>query len=147
MQASRSVFMLLGVVSSLTLMPGPRLMADEGAEHEVEKAVETANAWLTLVDTGAYAQSWETVAAYFKGAVKKEAWEGQLAAVRAPLGKRLLRTLKSSQYSTTLPGAPDGEYVVIEYETSFEKKLAAVETVIPMREPDGTWKVAGYYIK
>jgi hypothetical protein len=46
-----------------------------------------------------------------------------------------------------LPGAPDGQYVVIQFETSFENKHNAVETVTPMLEPNGQWRVSGYYIR
>jgi hypothetical protein len=49
--------------------------------------------------------------------------------------------------TTSLPGAPDGDYVVIRFATSFEKKKSAIETVTPMRERNGTWRVSGYYIK
>ncbi len=49
--------------------------------------------------------------------------------------------------SNTLPGAPDGEYVVIRYRTEFENKMKAVETVTPMLEADGAWRVSGYYIR
>jgi len=37
--------------------------------------------------------------------------------------------------------------VIIQYETSFENKKAAVETVTPMLEADGSWKVTGYFVK
>jgi hypothetical protein len=37
--------------------------------------------------------------------------------------------LKSAEYKTSLPGAPDGEYVVLIFNTVFENKKAAVETV------------------
>jgi hypothetical protein len=47
----------------------------------------------------------------------------------------------------SLPGAPDGEYVVIQYRTSFENKNDAIETVTPMKDTDGTWRVSGYYVK
>jgi hypothetical protein len=46
-----------------------------------------------------------------------------------------------------LSGAPDGEYVVIEYETSFEKKRNGIETITPMKDADGEWRVAGYFLK
>jgi hypothetical protein len=59
----------------------------------------------------------------------------------------LWREIKSTQYTTTVPGAPDGQYVIIQYETSFENKKVAVETVTPMLDKDGTWRVSGYYIK
>jgi len=49
--------------------------------------------------------------------------------------------------TTTLPGAPDGEYVVFQFNASFDQKAAAVETVTAIREKDGTWHVGGYFIK
>ena len=49
--------------------------------------------------------------------------------------------------ATELPGAPDGEYVVFEFQTRFERKRAAIETVSPMRDRDGQWRVSGYYIR
>jgi len=57
------------------------------------------------------------------------------------------RKVKSTTYKTALPGAPDGEYVVIEFESVFENKKAAVETVTPMMDKDGKWQVSGYFIK
>jgi hypothetical protein len=57
------------------------------------------------------------------------------------------RTIKSTEYATSLPGAPDGHYVIIQYETAFEKKQSAVETVTPMKDSDGQWRVSGYFIK
>jgi hypothetical protein len=46
-----------------------------------------------------------------------------------------------------LPGAPDGKYVVVQFDTSFQRKKSALETVTPMMEKDGKWRVSGYYIK
>jgi hypothetical protein len=70
-----------------------------------------------------------------------------LQAVRKPLGKPISRQVKTKTYKTSLPGAPDGEYVVIQFETSFENKKSAIETVTPMMDKDGTWRVSGYFIK
>jgi len=119
-------------------------LANEMAE---EKAVESSNTWLKLVDDGQYSKSWETAAELFKGAVTKEQWNQSLNAVRKPLGRVIRRNMRSKQYMTSLPGAPDGEYVVIQYETSFENKKAAIETVAPMLDKDKKWRVSGYYIK
>ncbi len=57
------------------------------------------------------------------------------------------RKLKVARFYPKLPGAPDGQYVVIQYDTEFENKKSAVETITPMLEKDGTWKVSGYFIK
>jgi len=37
--------------------------------------------------------------------------------------------------------------VVIQYDTQFENKKSAMETVTPHLEKDGSWKVSGYYIR
>ena len=68
-------------------------------------------------------------------------------AVHDLLGKVHSRTLKTATYTKSLPGAPDGEYVVIQYESSFEHKQSAIETVTPMLDTDGKWRVSGYFIK
>ena len=118
------------------------------ANPTAEKAALTsASTWLALVDEGKYSGSWEQAAVYFRNAVTREQWIASLEAVRMPLGRLVARRLKSKQYTKTLPGAPDGEYVVIQYETEFERKRSAVETVTPMLDRDGQWKVSGYYIK
>jgi len=41
----------------------------------------------------------------------------------------------------------DGRYVVIQYDAVFTNKASAVETVIPMADPDGVWRVSGYVIR
>jgi hypothetical protein len=110
-------------------------------------ALESANEWLNLIDNGRYAESWELAAELFKGAVEKDTWDKQLNTVRKPLGKLISREVIKKEYMTSAPGAPDGEYVLIQYNTSFENKKRAIETVTPMKDKDGEWKVSGYFIK
>ena len=118
-----------------------------GVEDKETAAVEAARSWLRLVDEGKYEESFSTAAEYFKNAITENQWLQALTATRKPLGKVLSRELKSKKYMTELPGAPDGEYVLIQFNTSYENKKFAVETVTPMLEQDGTWKISGYYIK
>ncbi|MCK4278174.1 MAG: DUF4019 domain-containing protein [Desulfurellaceae bacterium] len=117
------------------------------SEEKENKAVETAEKWLTLIDEGKYGESWETAAVYFKNAITKGEWEQTLTTVREPLGKLVSRELKSKTYKTSLPDAPDGEYVVVQFETSFDNKKSAIETVTSMLDREGKWRVSGYYIK
>jgi len=128
--------LLLGVCSAVQAQLKPEQLAQQSAD-----------AWLALVDSGKYADSWQEASQLFKAAVTKEQWQGKLRASRDPFGKMVSRKLKSATYAKTLPGAPDGEYVVIQYESSFEHKQSAVETVTPMLDKDGAWRVSGYYIK
>lgn len=116
-------------------------------EDQENKAVKAATAWLALIDKHKYGESWETAAIYFKNSVSKNQWKQMLTAVREPLGRLVSRELKSKNYMKSLPGAPDGEYVVIQFTTSFDNKKSGIETVTPMMEADGNWKVSGYFIQ
>ena len=121
--------------------------AAEKHDDAEKKAVESAEAWLALVDQGKYGDAWDSAAEYLKDAVSKEDFAKSSGPARKPLGNVTLRELKSKQYATSLPGAPDGEYVVLQYKTAFENKKAAVETITPMLDKDKKWRVSGYFIK
>lgn len=134
------------VIFSLALVVGGCTWL-EAADERVETAVEEAEAWLELVDQGEYIKSWQEAAAYFRGAVGPEEWPQTMTAVRQPLGEVISRELLEANYRSSLAGAPDGDYVVIRFETSFSNKAESVETVVPMLDPDGRWRVSGYFIK
>jgi Protein of unknown function (DUF4019) len=112
---------------AVLLLAVPPVHAEEAA---VKAALGAAKTWLALLDAGDYGASWRQAAALFKRQLTAEQWETAARNARA-----------------SLPGAPDGEYVVIQYATGFESKKAAIETVTPMKDPDRVWRVAGYYVK
>jgi Protein of unknown function (DUF4019) len=112
-----------------------------------EKAgVEAALAWLKINDAGDYAKSYAECGKIFQSALTVEKWTASVGAVMKPLGKMKTRENISAKYTTTVPGAPDGEYVIMQFKTSFENKKEAIETVSVVKE-NGVWKVVGYYIK
>jgi hypothetical protein len=133
---------IAGIV--LTIVVITTVHADQSAEKEAQRAAEF---WLLLVDSGRYSESWNEAAHIFKQKVSLQKWKSSLESVRIPLGNLKSRRLKTAACTETLPGAPDGKYVVIQYETTFDKKKSAIETVTPMMEKDGQWRVAGYFIK
>lgn len=122
-------------------------LAAAQAQDKEAVALAAAEEWLGIVDAGLYGQSWYETSGYFRRAVMQDEWVQALESVRTPLGGLLARKVKRTVYATSLPGAPDGEYVVIQFETSFQDKRAAIETVTPMRDEDGRWRVGGYYVQ
>lgn len=138
----RMPVVLLGL--ACTIFISGVVIADEMLE---KNAVKAAEEWLVLVDNAEYSKSWETAAESFKTQVSKQQWRQSLSAARKPFGNFVSREIMSRQHRTTLPGAPDGQYVVIQFKTSFEGKKSSVETVTPMMDRDGKWRVSGYYIK
>ena len=112
------------------------------------KAALVATAqWLALVDSGKYADSWREASGFFRSKISSPLWEKSVASARIPFGALISRTEKSNTTATTLPGAPDGQYVIIQYTTSFANKKTATETVTPMLDKGGKWRVSGYFVK
>jgi Protein of unknown function (DUF4019) len=129
-------------------MPARLRASDPAKTGDAEKAAEaSARTWLAMVDAGKYGESWDAAATAFKSAVSRAGWEEALEKVRRPLGKVVSRKLRGAKYKTELPNAPAGEYVVIQYDTPFENKAGATETITPMKDKDGSWRVSGYFIQ
>jgi len=121
--------------------------SDSASSESVSAGTSAAESWLKLVDEAQYDASWTNAASAFRGAVSAEAWSKAVSGVRGPVGKLVSRKLASATFTTSVPGGPDGKYVIIQFDTAFENKASAIETVTPMQDPDGTWRVAGYFVK
>lgn len=135
---------ILLAVSVFTVLPPTNTLADELAE---QKALQSAKTWLSLVDRGEYQKSWSEAASFVKRTVSQSGWVDSIRAARTPLGTLRAREVVSKTYTRELPGAPDGEYVVIQFRANFARKSSGIETVTPMRDTDGVWRVSGYYIR
>jgi len=116
------------------------------SEQKEGAAAQEAGRWLALVDGLQYQESWNRAAALFKHQVTARQWLQAMSAARNPLGNLVSRRLVAANYTTSLPGAPDGEYVVLQFKTEFKNKKDAVETVTPMFDR-GQWRVSGYYVR
>ena len=100
-----------------------------------------------LVDQGNYAASWDASSPGFKRMVTQEEWDRAVHSVREPLGGCLSRTLRSHKLVDSFPGAPRGPFVVLQFQTNFERKQGAVETVTPALGEDHRWRVTSYFIR
>jgi hypothetical protein len=134
---------VVGALAPLVVLAGPA-PAQDGA---IEEAKTAARAWLLLQDRHDFDASWKTAGEPLRAAVAQKEWTAKWSVTLGPLGSVGSRGLKSAEYTTTLPGSPDGEYVVLKFDTAFANKQATVETVILRKEPDGLWRVSGYYLR
>lgn len=116
-------------------------------DANVTEATTAAERWLVHADKMDGSATWDQASSMFQSAVTKAAWTDALKSARTPLGAMKSRQARSAQFTRSLPGAPDGEYVVIQYDTKFENHASGVETVVPMRDKDGSWKVSGYVVR
>lgn len=110
-------------------------------------AVEAAEKWLQLLKNGNFSDSWDTAAPFFKKNVQEQAWVDQMSKINKNLGAVESRKLIGAKFLKSLPGVPKGQYFILQFQTSFAKKPSAIETITPMLDKDGKWKISGYYIK
>ena len=110
-------------------------------------AQKEARSWLALTDRGDAPASWSATGKQFQNAISADKWADSLKQVRPPLGALVERTLLSTQFTTSFQGAPDGDYVLLVFRSSFAKKIDSGETVTLEHEADGAWRVIGYLIR
>jgi len=133
--------------AALTLMLLPQARILHARQKPEDLAQKSAETWLVRTDSGKYGESWDEASSAFKAAVSKEKWSGMLQSARTPLGALKSRKLSSVQYMKNPPSAPEGAYVILTYDASFEKLPSATETVSMALDKDGKWRAAGYFIK
>lgn len=140
MRRRATLSLLLAGLLSLTASP-PDAWAQETTAAEV-----AATEWLAQVDAGRYADSWTSAATAFKQAVTQEKWQDAAKQARDRVGAFKTRSKKSATPKTNPPGAPAGDYVIIQYDAAFEQHATATETVTAVRDTDGAWRIVGYFV-
>jgi hypothetical protein len=131
----------------LALLAGACNLAAAAEELETQQAMEVAREWLDLVDGARFGDAWDGAGAIFRGAVEREKWEIAATQARGAAGGLISRKLRTAAFTRKLANAPDGDYVVIHYDTRFERQGLASETLTTGREKDGRWRVVGYWIR
>lgn len=117
------------------------------AEATDAKSLPRARAFLAEIDAGDWEGSWEIAGPVFQNQLNASQWADAIAPVRPQLGSVLSREVATVQRTSTLPGAPEGEYEVLQFSTQFaDHPVASVETVVMLQGTDG-WEVTGYFIR
>ena len=133
------------LVTGLVLAVG---VASGLAQDEAEvEARASANRWLALQDGHQYDETWKQADELLRAAVSQDEWSRKWSVTRGPLGQVKSRGVRSAEYTTAMPGAPEGEDVVAEFDTVFENDQTAVENMVMKKQSDGSWRVAGYRIR
>jgi hypothetical protein len=130
-----AVLTLLGMAGSFTAVAAP----------DAEEASTSGQKWLALLDDQKYEESWKQAGTMFRGEVTQEQWIASLQRFRDPLGSMISRASSRIDFAKTLRGAPDGDYAIIHFTTSFKNKSDVTERLTLVKE-DGKWQVAAYAI-
>ena len=146
------VVALLTLVATSTGLAQDLILTDSITPDSInanagQAAQEAADAWLALIDSTDYAASWQQASPMFQQQVSETQWVQTLQGVRGPLGAFQSRAPQEREYRTALPGAPEGEYVVVIYGSNYTQLARGVETVTLTKTDAGEWKVVGYSIR
>ena len=118
------------------------LLVMAAADDEAQTAGE---AWLSLLDSQKYEESWKQASSMFQSQVTQEQWTAALKKSRDPLGQLVSRSKSRADFLKTLRGAPDGDYAVFHFETGFQNREGVTERLTLVLE-DGKWRAAAYAI-
>ena len=117
-------------------------------EAEIEQGVAVANKWLEFVDAGKYdeamAISDREIMAGFGG---RRRFIRDFFEIKTMFGKRLSRSLKDKAYEKDPKDASPGEYVRIDYDSSWKLAPKATEFMLIKKQDDDSWKVHLYVIR
>jgi hypothetical protein len=136
-QRSVALICLAWLVAGIALAQDPKATAAQAAARD----------WLALADRSDAQASWNAAGKKFQTAMPTAGWADALSKARTPLGPVKNRTIFKTGFKKTFPGAPDGDYALIIYTTSFANKAEGHETLTLERESDGMWRVVGYFIR
>jgi len=116
-------------------------------KEKATAATAAAILFLQQVDADLFVESWQLTAPAMQAKIPQQEWVDQLAKLRGLTGPLVQRTEKKVVLSTPAEYSPEGEYIVITFDSTYRRKADASEIVTVMQENDGDWRVAGYYIK
>lgn len=109
-------------------------------------SAEAARRWVAMLDREDWAGSWSASGALFQQGVSAEVWTNTIQPLRSPLGAANSRAFEKVTRATEIPGAPDGEYELLEFRTDFANRAGTIETVVMAREGQ-SWRVVGYFMR
>lgn len=128
---------ILGLISATA----PAAFAS--AEDHVTDGLTISQSWIGQIDKGQYDESYAAASGEMHDKVPHDRWSLILKSLRAPWGSVVNRQQLRHIYKPNGFEGAEGEFLVITYNTSFQKLDAAKEVVV-LRWEDGKWRPAGY---
>jgi hypothetical protein len=110
--------------------------------------IEASEKWLKLLDRGQLGAAWDISARRLQAQVTRPTWIKGIGEARKPFGKLKARNRDRFARAHEMPGAPDGDYAIVQFVSEFANGKRATEQITWTLEPDGgIWRVSGYYIR
>lgn len=153
-----SVFFVMGMLVNVVFLHAEKaaiapkeLSPEEQIEQKklpgwIIESAAVAKKYVEDLDKGLYSQSWVEGDKLFQSTIDEKDWTLALEGSRKLLGKVQSRNLKDQRIAWNPKGLPPGAYMVVIYNTAFEKSPAATELVTLRLGSDNKWRVLTYQV-
>jgi len=133
--------------SPATTAPPTAPTAEQPTLRDDRDSIDAGMKWLALIDAGKAGDAWDLSSKQLKSAVTRAKFVDGMRDARKSFGKLEGRTAERFARSHQMPGAPDGDYVIIEYTARFGQGRKLQEQLVWTIEDGDIWRVAGYYYR
>jgi len=119
---------------------------DAATETDDEEVVKESRNWLALIDAGRAGQAWDGAGAQLKASVSRAKWIDGIGALRKPFGKFVSREMMQVARAHEMPGVPEGDYAIVQFDSVFANGKHATE-MVTWTLNNTSWRVSGYQIR
>ena len=119
---------------------------DAATEADDTEVVQESRNWLALIDADKAGQAWDGAGAQLKASVSRAKWIEGIRGIRKPFGKFVSRETVQVARTHALPGVPEGDYAIVQFDAVYAGGRHATELVIWTLN-DTSWRVSGYQIR
>ena len=120
---------------------------EQPSPRDDRESIDAGMKWLALIDAGKAGDAWDLSSKQLKSAVTRAKFIEGIRDARRSLGKLEARTAERFARAHQMPGAPDGDYVIIEYSARFAQGKQLQEQLVWAIDDGDIWRVAGYYYR
>ena len=112
-----------------------------------ELLLEDAENFLTQLDQKAFSSAWQQTSPLFRMLNDEAGWKHTQQVLRQAYGPLKSRRFLRLSYRATYAHSPDGSYVIIQYQSQFENKVEATETVVLSCQTDSGCDIREYVLR
>jgi hypothetical protein len=124
-------------------------LAASGSTAEQQNVRSVAEGWLATIDQGKTTEAFRALSASRSSAsaLDESRWQAIVAAKRAELGQPQGRRFKNLHLYRKGENGEERDFYLMEFRAVSKETSRLRELVQVFRDPDGTWRVAGYTIE
>ncbi|MBA3602398.1 MAG: DUF4019 domain-containing protein [Parachlamydiaceae bacterium] len=112
-------------------------------QKDIDNSDKYALEWLAVVDKGDFGNAYDMTTKALQFTMPRNEWVVMIQAMKGSLGQVTERKVIDIRTAKDPKGAPQGDYMIFIYETTFSNGKKATE-ILSLQEHIGVWRVYSY---